>query len=179
MTEKDLQDEDYDIWLTDERTSREPEQQSEERSGDPKEVEPKNIKRALKDPNWIIAMQEELNEFERSKFRHLGQRPMNKIVIGTRWVFRNKLDEQGNITRNQARHVVQRYNQEEGTYYDEPFSPVARMEAIRMLTAFAVCIEFTLYQMDMKNAFLNVYLKEKVVCSLGLRVKSSLTMCSS
>ncbi|XP_016435912.1 putative mitochondrial protein AtMg00820 [Nicotiana tabacum] len=109
------------------------------------QVEPKTIKEALKDLYWIIIMQEELNKFERSKVWHLVQIPKNKTVIGTRWVFRNKLDEQGNITKNKARLVVQGYNQEEGIDDDETFSPVARMKVKRMLIAFAANMEFTLY----------------------------------
>ncbi|XP_070035235.1 uncharacterized protein [Nicotiana tomentosiformis] len=92
----------------------------------------------------------------------LSQKPKNRTVIGTRWVFKNKLDEQGNITRNKSRLVVQGYNQEEGIAYDETFALVARMEAIRMLIAFAAHMEFTLYQIDIKSAFLNRYLKEEV-----------------
>nr|XP_033514024.1 uncharacterized protein LOC117278653 [Nicotiana tomentosiformis] len=75
---------------------------------------------------------------------------------------RNKLDEQGNITRNKARLVIHGYNQDEGIDYDETFAPVARREAIRMLIAFDAHMEVTLYQMDVKSAFLNGYLKEEV-----------------
>ncbi|XP_049381315.1 uncharacterized protein LOC125845854 [Solanum stenotomum] len=78
------------------------------------------------------------------------------------WVFRNKLDENGVITRNKSRLVVQGYNQEEGIDYDEAFAPVARMEAIRILIAFAAFMEFKLFQMDVKSAFLNGDLKEEV-----------------
>jgi len=63
-------------------------------------IEPKNIKEALLYPDWITAMQEELNQFERSRVWNLVPRPQNKTVIGTRWVFRNKLDEHGHVTRN-------------------------------------------------------------------------------
>jgi len=78
------------------------------------------------------------------------------------WVFRNKLDEQGIVTRNKARLVVQGYNQEEGIDYEETFALVARIEAIRILIAFATHMEFKLHQMDVKSAFLNGYLKEEV-----------------
>ncbi|KAH0728144.1 hypothetical protein KY284_004009 [Solanum tuberosum] len=71
-------------------------------------------------------------------------------------------DEHGTITRNKARLVVQGYNQEEGIDYDETFAPVARVEAIRLLIAFVAHTEFTLYQMDVKSAFLNGLLKEEV-----------------
>ena len=77
-------------------------------------------------------------------------------------MFRNKLDEQGTVTRNKARLIVQGYNQEGGINYEEIFAPVARIEALRILIAFAAYMEFKLYQMDVKNAFLNGYLKEEV-----------------
>ncbi|XP_070031838.1 uncharacterized mitochondrial protein AtMg00820-like [Nicotiana tomentosiformis] len=97
------------------------------------QIEPKNIKEALKDADWINAIQDELHQFERNIVWHLVPRPSDITVIGTRWVFRNKLDKFGNTIRNKARLVVQGYNQEEGIDYDEIFAPVARMEAIRIL----------------------------------------------
>ena len=125
-------------------------------------IEPKNVKEALGDADWINSMEEELHQFERSKVWYLVPRSAGRTVIGTRWVFRNKLDENGVITRNKSRLVVQGYNQEEGIDYDETFVPVARMEAIRILIAFAAFMGFKLYQMDVKSAFLNGYLKEEV-----------------
>ena len=70
------------------------------------QVEPKKTEEALIDPDWVIAMQDELNQFERQKVWKLVPRPKDKMVIGTRWVFRNKLDEYGIVTRNKARLVV-------------------------------------------------------------------------
>ena len=107
-------------------------------------------------------MQEELHQFERNQVWHLVPKPKDKTIIGTKWVFQNKLDEQGTVTRNKARLIVQGYNQEEGIDYEETFAPVARIEAIRILIAFATHMEFKLYQMDVKSAFLNGYLKEEV-----------------
>jgi len=75
-------------------------------------------------------------------------------------VFRNKIDENGLITRNKSRLVVQGYNQEEGIDYDETFSHVAQMEAIRILIAFVAYMGFKLFKMDVKSAFLNGDLKE-------------------
>ena len=77
-------------------------------------------------------------------------------------MFRNKLDENGVITRNKSKLVVQGYDQEEGIDYDETFAPVARMEAIRILIAFVAIMGFKLYQMDVKKAFLNGDLKKEV-----------------
>ncbi|XP_070049180.1 uncharacterized mitochondrial protein AtMg00820-like [Nicotiana tomentosiformis] len=129
-------------------------------SGFLSQVEPKNIKEALKDADWITAMQDELHQFERNNVWHLVPRPVDRTIIGTRWVFRNKLDEFGNTTKNKARLVIQSYIQEEGIDYDETFAQVTRMEAIRILIAFASHMEFKLFQMDVKSAFLNGFLKE-------------------
>ena len=107
-------------------------------------------------------MQEELNQFETNKVWKLVPRPSNKTIIGTRWVFRNKLDENGLIVRNKARLVAKGYNQEEGIDYDETYAPVARLEAIRLLLAYACSLDFQLYQMDVKSAFLNGYIQEEV-----------------
>ena len=70
------------------------------------QIEPKNIKDVLIDENWMIAMQEELNQFERSEVCELVLRPQNQSIIGTRWVFRNKMDENDIIIRNKARLVA-------------------------------------------------------------------------
>ena len=103
----------------------------------------------------MIAMQEELNQFERSEVWELVPRPSNQNVIGTRWVFRNKIDENDIIVRNKPRLVAQGFNQEEGIDYEETFTPIARLEAIRMLIAFACFKDFILYQIDVKKCFLN------------------------
>ena len=110
----------------------------------------------------MIAMQEELNQSERSEECELVPRPSNQSVIGTRWVFRNKMDENDIIIRNKARLVAQGFNQEEGIDYEETFALVARLEAIRMLLAFACFKDFVLYQMDVKNAFLNDFINKEV-----------------
>nr|GEY80379.1 copia protein [Tanacetum cinerariifolium] len=80
----------------------------------------------------------------------------------SKWVFRNKKDEHGIVTKNKARLVTQGYSQEEGIDYDETFAPVARMEAIKIFFAFATYMNFIVFQMDVKSAFLNGKLKEKV-----------------
>ena len=103
-------------------------------------------------------MQEELNQFERNKVWELVPRPNDQSVIGTKWVYRNKMDENGIIIINKARLVAQGYNQQEGIDYEETFSSVARLEAITMLLAFVCHKNFILYQMDVKNAFLNGFI---------------------
>ncbi|GJR81182.1 retrovirus-related pol polyprotein from transposon TNT 1-94 [Tanacetum coccineum] len=125
-------------------------------------IEPKNINEALKDENWVMAMQEELNQFKTNDVWELVPNPMDMTIIGTKWVYRNKLDENGVVTRNKARLVAQGYNQQEGIDYDETYAPVARLESIRILLAYACALDFKLYQMDVKSAFLNGFTKEEV-----------------
>ena len=83
-------------------------------------------------------------------------------MIGTKWVFINKVDENGEVTRNKARLVCKGYAQEEGTDYGETFSPIARMEGMRILLSYVAYKGFKVYQMDVKSAFLNGILEEEV-----------------
>ena len=125
-------------------------------------IEPKKIDEAMEDSNWVIAMQEELDQFERNKVWNLVPFPQGKKEpIGTRWVYRNKVDEDGHVIRNKARLVAQGYVQT-GEDFDDSFAPVARLEAIRMFLAFAAHHQFRVYQMDVKSAFLNGTLEEEV-----------------
>ena len=101
----------------------------------------------------MIAIQEELNQFERSEEWEWVPRPSNQSVIWTRWVFRNKMDENDIIVRNKARLVAQGFNQEEGIDYEETFTPIDRLEVIRMLLAFSCFKDFVLYKMDVKVHF--------------------------
>jgi len=69
-------------------------------------IELKNVYEPLTDSDWISAMQEELHQFDRNQVWHLVPKPKDRTIIGTKWVFRNNLDEQGTVTRNKARLVV-------------------------------------------------------------------------
>jgi hypothetical protein len=99
--------------------------------------------------------------FRNKQDEHLVPRP-NQNVVGTKWVFRNKQDEHGVVTRNKARLVAKGYSQVERLDFDETYAPVARLESIRILLAYATYHGFKLYQMDMKSAFLNGPIKEEV-----------------
>nr|GEY36637.1 retrovirus-related Pol polyprotein from transposon TNT 1-94 [Tanacetum cinerariifolium] len=124
--------------------------------------EPENVNKALGDESWIVSKQEELNQFITNDVWELVPQPKNMIIIGTKWVFRNKLDENGIVSRNKARLVAQGYNQQEGIDYDETYAPVAKLESIRILLAYACALDFKLYQMDVKSAFLNSFINEEV-----------------
>ncbi|GJY65799.1 retrovirus-related pol polyprotein from transposon TNT 1-94 [Tanacetum coccineum] len=96
-------------------------------------IEPKNVNEALADESWIVAMQEELNQFIANDVWELVPQPRNMTIIGTKWVFRNKLDEN-----------------------------VARLESIRILLAYVCALNFKIFQMDVKSAFLNGFINEEV-----------------
>jgi hypothetical protein len=106
-------------------------------------------------------MQEELNNFKRNKVWSLVERPKQNVV-GTKWVFHNKQDEFRVVTRNKARLVAKGYSQVKGLDFEETFAPVARLESIRILLAYATHHDFNLYQMDVICAFLNGSIMEEV-----------------
>jgi hypothetical protein len=92
-------------------------------------IEPFRVEEALQDPDWVLAMQEELNNFKRNEVWRLVPRPKQNVV-GTKCVFRNKQDEHGVVTRNKARLVAKGYAQVAGLDFEETFAPVARLESI-------------------------------------------------
>nr|GEZ10316.1 hypothetical protein [Tanacetum cinerariifolium] len=94
------------------------------------EMEPKKVTQALDDESWVEAMQEELLQFKLLNVWTLVDLPYGKRAIGTKWVYRNKIDQKGIVVRNKARLVAQGHRQKEGIDYDEVFSPVARIKAI-------------------------------------------------
>nr|GEU28933.1 copia protein [Tanacetum cinerariifolium] len=109
-----------------------------------------------------MSMQEELNQFKKNDVWELVPNLMDMTIIGTKWVYRNKLDENGVVIRNKARLVAQGYNQQEGIDYDETYAPIARLESIRILLAYACALDFKLYQMDVKSTPLNGFINEEV-----------------
>jgi hypothetical protein len=112
-----------------------------------------------------------LNNFKRNEVWSLVERPRQNI-IGNKWVFRNKQDKHGVVTRNKARLVAKGYSQVECLDFDEIFAPVARLELIRMLLAYATHHGFKLYQMDVKSTFLNDQIKEEVYVEQSPSFKS-------
>jgi hypothetical protein len=82
--------------------------------------------------------------------------------IGTKWVWKNKEGEKGELVRNKSRLIAQGFSQKEGIDYEKTFAPVARLEAIRILLAFFVAKGFKLHRIDVKSAFLNGVLEEEV-----------------
>ena len=83
-------------------------------------------------------------------------------MIGTKWIFKDKSNEHGIVIRNKSRLVAQGYTQVEGVDFDQIFAPIVRLESIKIIFAIACHLNFNLYQMDVKNAFLNGMLQEEV-----------------
>jgi hypothetical protein len=120
------------------------------------------VEEALQDPDWVSAMQEELNNFKRNEAWSLVPRPKQNVV-GTKWMFLIKQDEYGVVTRNKARLVAKKdMLKVAGLDFGETFPPVARLESIHILLAYATHHSFKLFQMDVKSAFLNGPIKEEV-----------------
>jgi hypothetical protein len=124
--------------------------------------EPEHVDEALDDLDWVVSMQEELNNFTRNQVWELIERPKNHNVIGTKWGYRNKENEDGIVVKNKSRLVAQGYTQVEGLDFDKTFALVARHEAIRILLAYACSRNIKIYQMDFKSAFLNGKISELV-----------------
>ncbi|GJU54942.1 retrovirus-related pol polyprotein from transposon TNT 1-94 [Tanacetum coccineum] len=128
-------------------------------------LEPKNIKEAMSNHSWIESMQDKLHQFKRLDVWELVPRPDEKNIIVVKWLWKNKSDVKNIIIRNKSRLVVKGYKQEEGIDFKESFAHVAHLEAVWMCVAFAAHKKITIFQMDVKTAFLNCPLKEEVYVS--------------
>ncbi|GKC57843.1 retrovirus-related pol polyprotein from transposon TNT 1-94 [Tanacetum coccineum] len=110
-------------------------------------------------------MQDEIHEFDRLDIWELVPPPDCAMIIALKWIYKVKLDEYGNVFKNKARLVAKGYHQEEGLDFEESFALISRLEAIRIFLANAASKNMTVYQINMKNAFLNGELKEEVYVS--------------
>nr|GEX46654.1 hypothetical protein [Tanacetum cinerariifolium] len=124
-----------------------------------------NVKEAMTDTAWIESMQEELLQFKKMDVWVLVPALDNILPLTLKWIFKYKNDDENTVIQNKYRLVVRGCRQEEGLDFKESFAPVARMEAIRIFLAYVAHKSFTVFQMDVKTAFLHGSLKEYVyVC---------------
>ncbi|KAJ9563183.1 hypothetical protein OSB04_008343 [Centaurea solstitialis] len=124
--------------------------------------EPTSYKEASSSSHWQAAMQEELRALAKAQTWDSVPLPPGKRPIGSKWVFKIKTKSDGSIDRYKARLVAKGFNQEYGIDYEETFAPVARVTSVRSLLAIAATKNWPLFQMDVKNAFLNGDLSEEV-----------------
>ena len=127
---------------------------------------PKNIQEALEDPNWKLAVMEEMRALEKNRTWEVVDQPKDKKVVGCKWVFTVKYKADGSVERYKARLVAKGFTQTHGVDYLETFAPVAKMNSIRILFSLAVTYDWPLQQLDIKNAFLNGILDEEVYMRL-------------
>nr|GEW96733.1 integrase, catalytic region, zinc finger, CCHC-type, peptidase aspartic, catalytic [Tanacetum cinerariifolium] len=124
-----------------------------------------NFKSVITENCWFQAMQDEIYEFDRLQVWELVPQPDCVMIIALKWIYKVKLDGYGDVLKNKARLVAKGYRQEEGIDFEESFSPVVRIEAILIFIANVARKNMTIYQMDVKTAFLNGELKEEVYVS--------------
>jgi hypothetical protein len=108
-------------------------------------IEPTYFEEANKDEVWNKAMDEEFGQIEKNDTWELVPRPKDKNVIDTKWVYKNKLNEDGQVTRNTTRLVCKGYAQVEGIDFEETFAPVSRMEEIQLILAYACSKNIKVY----------------------------------
>ena len=125
-------------------------------------IEPKIVKHALEHHDLVVAMHVELAEFDRNKVWWLIPKPEDVSVVDIKWVFKNKIDKEGNVVHDKARLVVKGYSLQDGIDYDATLSPIERLEAIRIFLAYVAQMNFDVYQMDVKCTLLNVVLEETI-----------------
>ncbi|GKD09074.1 retrovirus-related pol polyprotein from transposon TNT 1-94 [Tanacetum coccineum] len=131
-----------------------------------KSIKPTCLKVALSDPNWVEAMNNEMEALNKNNTCTECELPIGRKPIGSKWIWKIKYKASGEIERYKARLVAKWFNQREGFDYDETFSPVVKMVTMRCLISIVVANSWPLYQLDVNNVFLYGDLKEDVYMSL-------------
>ena len=127
--------------------------------------EPRNYKEAIQcseKDKWMEAMNEEIKCLNNNNTWDLVDLPESRRAVGSKWVFKKKLDENNQVISHKARLVAQGFSQKYGTDYDEVFAPVTRSSTFRMLLAVSAKRKYIVKQFDIKSAFLNGELKEEI-----------------
>eukprot|EP00268_Persea_americana_P033657 TRINITY_DN3330_c0_g1_i11.p1 TRINITY_DN3330_c0_g1~~TRINITY_DN3330_c0_g1_i11.p1 ORF type:complete len:627 (-),score=65.47 TRINITY_DN3330_c0_g1_i11:2488-4368(-) len=125
-------------------------------------AEPRSYKEAILHPHWKSAIAEELAALQHTQTWDLVPLPSGKRAIGCKWIFKIKTKSDGTVDRYKARLVAKGYTQEYGVDYEETFAPVAKMTTVRIFISVAAVRHWPLYQLDVKNAFLNGFLQEEL-----------------
>ena len=132
---------------------------------DTSDDDPLSYKHAMGDPDkdkWLIAMEQEMESMYSNSVWELVDLPESVRPIGCKWIFKKKRGVDGKVETFKARIVAKGYAQKEGVDYEETFSPVAMLKSIRILLSIAASLDYEIWQMDVKTAFLNVYLDESI-----------------
>ena len=121
---------------------------------------PKNVQVALEIPKWKEAVFKEMKALEKNNTWSVTTLPDGKKMVGCKWVFIMKYNSDGSIERYKARLVAKGFTQTYGIDYSETFAPVATLNTVRILLSLAANLDWSLHQLDVKNAFLNGNLEE-------------------
>ena len=124
--------------------------------------EPNNYMQAMKDKNWKLAMEREIESIKKNGTWKLTKPPTDQKVIGLKWIFKLKKDADGRIVKYEARLVAKGYVQQYGIDFEEIFAPVTRLETVRLLLALAAKNNWEVHHLDVKTAFLNGEISEDV-----------------
>ena len=133
---------------------------------------PHTFQQAMTDPNWKLAAEEELRALKENKTWEITNLPRGKKAVGCRWIFTPKFNPDGSIDKYKARLVAKGYTQTYGIDYEETFAPVAKFSTINILLSIAANLDWSLHQLDIKNAFLNGDLEEEVYMEVPEGVKA-------
>ena len=129
------------------------------------EDDPTSFEEAMRSDHsskWLKAMEDEMKSMNVNKVQDLKIIPKGAKTVGCKWVYKTKLDSQGNIERYKARLVAKGFTQREGIDYNETFFPVSCKDSFRIIMALVAHYDLELHQMDVKMTFLNGDLEENV-----------------
>jgi len=124
--------------------------------------DPLSFNEVVTEEKQIDAMDEEIHAIEKNDTWKLTNLLENKKAIGVKWVYKTKKNAKGEVQRFKARLVAKGYKQREGIDYGEVFTPVARLETIKLMISLAAQQRWKIYQLDVKSAFLNGFLEEEI-----------------
>ena len=127
--------------------------------------EPINYDEAMTSPDsakWLEAMKSEMGSMSENKVWTLVDLPDDRQTIENKWIFKRKMDADGSVTICKARLVANGFRQVQVVDYDEAFSPVAMLKSVRIMLAIVIFYDYVIWQMDVKTAFLNGFLKEEL-----------------
>ena len=125
-------------------------------------IEPENYTQAVKEHNWKLAMEREIDSIEKNETWNLVELPADKKVIGVKWIYKLKKNADGKIVKYKARPVAKGYTQKQGIDVDELYAPVTRLETVRLLLALSAKYNWEVHHLDVKTAFLNGEISEEV-----------------
>ena len=124
--------------------------------------DPTSFSRAVKHSAWRYAMAEEFHAFLENDTWELVPRTPSMNVVGCKWIFKTKFSSDGSVQRYKARLMALGNHQQAGIDYHETFSPVVKPSTVRLILSVAISSNWTIRQLDVKNAFLHGYLDEEV-----------------